>query len=160
MEKYQTIGHRIGASFIDGLVMIPVTFVFTVIGGIAGNGILMNLIPPVFSVLYVVLMHTFHGQTLGKMALKIKVVDDQERPIIFGQAVLRSLPQFAYLLFILTFVSSSKFGPESNTGTFYIFFWIVYVLFYVFDIGLFLINDKHRSLHDFLAKTVVIRTNV
>lgn len=160
MEKYKTVGHRIGASLIDGLVMIPVTFIFGIIGGLVKSGILMNIIPLIISVLYVVLMHTFYGQTLGKMAVKVKVVDDQERPIIFGQAVLRSLPQIAYLFFILTFLNSSQFVPGSNTGTFYSIFWVIYVLFYLIDIGLFIINDKHRSLHDFLAKTIVIRTNV
>lgn len=164
MSKYDTLGARIGAAVLDSLIMIPVTLAVSFLAAFASGfsmigAVLLNVLPAVISLFYVVLMHTFFGQTLGKMAMKVKLVDDSERPVIFGQAVLRSLPQVAYVIFVLTFAGRHDFEIGSTTLTLVALFWILYVLFQLIDIGLFLMNDKHRALHDFIAKTVVIRTD-
>lgn len=100
--QYGTIPHatilrRFGAVFIDGLlVAIPM---YAVIGflvflpatrGQEPNPMLVNLISIPFalaSLIYEALMLQFkNGQTLGKMALKVRVVRPDGSPISTGQA--------------------------------------------------------------------------
>lgn len=95
--QYSTILRRFGAIFLDGLlVIVPM---YAVIGlvvfapisrGEEVNPLLINLISVPFALLslvYEALMLQYkNGQTLGKMALKVRVVRPDGSPISTGQA--------------------------------------------------------------------------
>ena len=112
--EYAGIGRRFAAQFIDGLVtgiptMIIVFFlVFSMVA--AGNKApkvapgmnLWFLIPSAGALIYeAVLLHR-RGQTLGKMALRVKVVRPDGTPITGGQAwgraLSRALLGFLYIV--------------------------------------------------------------
>ncbi len=167
MEKYQTLMPRLFALIIDALIFLPLSFLDNWIKE-------ANLFPVMFSVwllvmnmghpVYSILMHGFYGQTLGKMAMKIKVVDTYEKPITFHHAVLRELPYLSFTFSLMFFampqtsniLEVSNFLPYSaeNIITFLMFVWIFT------NIAVFFVSDKCRALHDFVAGTVVIKTNV
>lgn len=162
MEKYKTLGRRFGAIVLDSFILMPITgvasFIFFFID-LTPNKVISSMIPGFISVFYYILMHAYNGQTFGKMAAKVKVLNDSETPINFGQAVLRSLPQ----LFPVMFAFSSLTANQSDESS--IKFWasIIYglvSLFFILDVIVCLTNEKHRALHDFIAGTIVIKTDV
>ena len=83
-----------------------------------------------FPVFYYVYLHGTCGQTFGKMALKIKVVNEDGTPLDYKKAFLRWL---GYFLCDLTFY--------------------VGYLWAAFD-------HRKQGLHDKVCKTVVVRTDV
>ncbi|MDC2890392.1 RDD family protein [Psychrosphaera algicola] len=77
LEKYQTFGPRIGASIIDSIVVYIVSAILIFIGTGAGGVVesTLQFIDLIQFGIYSVALHTLYGQTLGKMALAVKVVN-------------------------------------------------------------------------------------
>jgi uncharacterized RDD family membrane protein YckC len=104
-------------------------------GGPAGSGfsmanVLRGLFFLAFPVFYYVYLHGTYGQTFGKMAMKIRVVNEDGSPIDHRKAFLRWL---GYFLCDLTF----------NLG----YLWAAF-------------DPRKQGLHDKVCRTVVIRTDV
>ena len=127
---------RFVAVLIDSLVLFVVEFVLGVVAGLVWGGEIaetkvfkgtVTAFMFVFGSVYYVALHTAFGQTLGKMAMKIRVVPLDGGRISAGAAILR---------YIGYFVSGLIVG-------------IGYLM-----AGLR--HDK-RALHDLLAGTRVIR---
>ena len=83
-----------------------------------------------FPIFYYVYLHGTYGQTFGKMALKIKVVNEDETPLDFQKAFLRWL---GYFLCDLTFYIG--------------YLWAAF-------------DPRKQGLHDKVCRTVVVRTDV
>lgn len=168
MDKYNTIGARFVALIIDMIVMIPVSLVpFFLVG--LGNSIkaliIINVIIGAVPVAYNVLMHGYYGQTLGKMAMKVKVFDVSERKMTLTQAVVRSLPQMLPV-FISASYSTAEMSasPENISSRNFLTIAITaaYILYFVWsiaDIIVCLASDKKRSLHDLIAGTIVVKVD-
>ena len=168
MKKYQTFTPRLFALIIDVLIFLPLNLLDSFFMKEASSlPVLLSLWLLVFNMaypVYVILMHGFFGQTLGKMALKVKVVDTFEKPITFHHSILRELPSLAFNFSLMFFAMSQSFNPVENSGfassAGYNTIIILVLVWSIADIAVFLFNDKRRSLHDFIAGTIVIRTNV
>lgn len=172
-KKYQTFGPRFIAAFLDGLVLMLITWLInlailrtdqSVITFILG--ILYNFLP----FLYSTLMHGYNGQTLGKMAMNIRVVSFvSEDKISYFQAFLRdSVPIILMLLsYSILALGTNGFSdrqyidsrtfPATHIAIIIInglnFLWVIIELITM------LMNEKSRAVHDLIAKTVVIRTD-
>lgn len=83
-----------------------------------------------FPIFYYVFLHGSCGQTFGKMALKIKVVNEDGTPLNYRKAFLRWL---GYFLCDLTF----------NVG----YIWAAF-------------DARKQGLHDKVCRTLVVRTDV
>jgi uncharacterized RDD family membrane protein YckC len=116
-----SIGRRFGASFVDGLLMwIPIAMMIAVVGFASATSARVNgvwnfwfLVPSVVAVSYQALMLAARGQTLGKMALKVKVVNVDGSPITTGQAwgreITRAVLGFLYIIdYIPAFFTKEK----------------------------------------------------
>ena len=114
-------------------------------------------------------MHGKYGQTIGKMVTKVKIIDAKtHNPISFRHAIVRdSIPiliiiisevYLAYHLATGTISIDDLINGESGTGAGW-FLWI-FAGWYLAEIITMLTNDKRRALHDFIAGTVVVRTNI
>jgi uncharacterized RDD family membrane protein YckC len=100
MEVGEAFGRRFAASFIDGIIfMIPYGFIFFASIGAAmtnpngpnpamGMGYLFAFL---FSLVYSAGMLAWRGQTLGKMALGIRVVDPDGNHPAYWRAALREI---------------------------------------------------------------------
>ena len=104
-------------------------------GGLTGAGISManvlrGLFFLAFPVFYYVYLHAMDGQTFGKMALKFKVVNEDETPLDYRKAFLRWL---GYFLCDLTFYIG--------------YLWAAF-------------DHRKQGLHDKVCRTVVVRTDM
>lgn len=83
-----------------------------------------------FPVFYYVYLHAMYGQTFGKMALKIQVLNEDGTPLDYRKAFLRWL---GYFLCDLTFYIG--------------YLWAAF-------------DPRKQGLHDKVCKTLVVRTDV
>ena len=98
--------------------------------GFSMANVLRGLFFLTFPVFYYVFLHAVYGQTFGKMALKIQVVNEDGTPLDYRKAFLRWL---GYFLCDLTFYIG--------------YLWAAF-------------DPRKQGLHDKVCKTVVVRTDV
>lgn len=129
---YANFWERFAALFIDGLVLSPINIGMTLLqwaSSHSGFFIVSILLQTFAGMLYFSLMHGSKKQaTLGKMALGIRVICPDGRDVTFGRAIGR---YFASIL--------SQ--------------WTLYVGYLMY----FTDPEEHRTLHDRIAGTRVIR---
>jgi uncharacterized RDD family membrane protein YckC len=88
--RYAGFGPRLGAALVDLLVFIPV--ILLTMWSLATSvylSLILCLPITLFSAAYQILMHGKYGQTLGKMAMKIRVVQLSHEPITYIHAFWR-----------------------------------------------------------------------
>jgi uncharacterized RDD family membrane protein YckC len=138
---------RLGAVLIDGIVHVVVILPLLILafGGWssylakAGTiGVVMTALLQLGSFIVFLLIHGYliktRGQTIGKLALGIKMVRNDESPADFQRlALMRYLPQYAVTAIPLA-------GG----------------LLYVIDV-LFIFRKSKRCLHDDIADTIVVK---
>jgi uncharacterized RDD family membrane protein YckC len=100
MEKYQTVIPRFFAILVDtvivwGIIYLYENFILNTKASIS-IAIIWTIITLIFANVYNIYLTCFYGQTLGKMLMKVKVVDISEIPVTFCQAVLRRLVDFLF----------------------------------------------------------------
>src|SRR5262245_35296525 len=165
-DKYHTGVRRFFAGMIDGLVLSMTI-------GLLDFWMFSLDLPTILTVLwllirnsanyvYSVMMHGYYGQTLGKMACRVKVLDISERPITMMQAFLRDsviigitvISSAISLNLLLTGggIQSTNFQNLQMVIAFASFAW------FMAEILTMLTNKKRRAVHDFIAGTVVVRT--
>lgn len=164
MEKYKTFLPRLVALLIDSFIMLPI--------GILDDWFRQAEFPPLFFYIwipvsslvfpvYMIMMHASFGQTLGKMAMNVKVLDLSEKPLKFKQAIWRETPQLVFNIWTI-FLGIGFLGqsPEAeNVKMSYGVFGTFAMIWGLADIVAFFSNDKKRALHDFIAGTVVVKMN-
>jgi len=167
-SKYKTFWRRFGAGLIDGLIFLPLGFI---------DPWKYSQHIPIFLLVtwflfhetvwyfYSVLMHGRYGQTLGKMACKIKVIDKSEsRPITYRQAIFRDS-----LLIIVGIILSMNMLPDVLQGKdpykmtdpkqilFFAFWMSISLLWFAAELITMLTNKKRRAIHDYIASSVVVK---
>lgn len=169
---------RFGCMFLDGLIMwavsvaliLPASFLLGV--GAAGFftpdttetaamflGAGSTLISTLIGVLYFTLMHAHRGQSVGKMAGRIKLVQYDGNPVTTGQAFWRAMlytglnfiPAFFMLFAIVSLALAEALSMIANTAV--AVFFIVNVIFALLD------SQRQRALHDRITGTRVIMTH-
>jgi uncharacterized RDD family membrane protein YckC len=146
---------RVGAALIDGLIIgVGALLILVLFGAIFSVGffasdetgvasvvvglLVGSLAVAIVSLLYAPLMMArTDGKTLGRMALGIRVVRANGRPVTFGYAMLREVVVKALLF---GFLSSLTAGLAS----------LLDVLWPLWD-------DENRALHDFIVDSRVVR---
>jgi len=176
-SKYLTFWPRFCAGSIDSLVLWPASALTTLLSycNWPAEGLLpVYVVLALSSTIYSIVLHTKYGQTVGKMVCKVRVVDwKTEGPIHFHQALLRDAVPLIMLgalfgyqsLRVITgkvtvgrLVQPEKLHDFSNMSP-WLFFGIP-MIWFVLEIVTMLTNDQRRALHDFIAGTVVVRTNM
>lgn len=167
MKKYSTFWPRFWAVTIDGIMFSIILYIECLVFGVEFNTkdqFLQALNAVQFSI-YVILMHGYFGQTLGKKAMKLKVLNhDTETDINIKQALIRESVNLALNVFwvsiILLIVLSFKMSGTVFHGLYYamIIFSILSAVWGVSEFVTMLFNDKRRAIHDYIGKTVVVRT--
>src|SRR5215475_9628908 len=162
--KYHTGVRRFFAGIIDGFVLsmtigLLSIWVYSLDGPLILTALWL-LITNSSNYIYSVLMHGYYGQTLGKMACGIKVLDISERPITMLQAFLRDSVIIGINI-ISSAISLNEFITEGGTqsSNFQIVQMVIAFAsfaWFVAEILTMLTNKKRRAVHDFIAGTVVV----
>jgi uncharacterized RDD family membrane protein YckC len=172
-ERYSTFGPRFWTGAVDSLVLCPITLIpeALLLRNIPkGLGASLMLVQSLAWLVYTVVMHARYGQTVGKMVTKVRVVDFQtEGGISWRQAWLRegipmilSLGCLGYEVFSLLTGRATPGAIASGelvTTKPYQLMSVLPGLWFLAEVVTMLTNEKRRALHDFIAGTVVIRTN-
>jgi uncharacterized RDD family membrane protein YckC len=172
-ERYSTFGPRFCSGFVDGCVLWPVGFAIVLLYElelpVAVVAVLMAANNLAWLV-YTIWMHGKRGQTVGKMVCKVQVVDHAtEQSISYRQACIREgIPMVLsvglisydiYVFYTENVAAASGMPVDERNST---AFWLLAslpLLWYFAEVITMLTNEKRRALHDFLAGTVVVRTN-
>jgi uncharacterized RDD family membrane protein YckC len=164
-EKYQTGLKRIWAAIVDGIVFMPFLLVDRFLISPTTNEYLIiswqtfTVFIPIF---YSIIAHYKYGQTIGKWVACVKVLDISEtKTINLQQSILRDsfyltieLIGFFYFIFMVLKNGDTQYfydGFNDFAGTPFLI-WTLLELITMFT------NNKKRAIHDFLAKSVVVRT--
>ena len=167
MRKYDTFWPRCFAGFVDGLIFMPIG-VLDAFLGVPERGpfviIAWNVVIYTVGWLYSVLFHARYGQTLGKMAARVKVLDlSEERIPTIRQAFIRDIGYIVLntlsLLYLIYLVTAGRSGPGAEESS------VPAQILGCASLGWFLLevismatNEKRRAFHDYIAGTVVVRT--
>lgn len=173
--RYRTFGPRFWTGVVDTCVFLPVSFTASFL-------LLLNLprflaailviIQNLAWLVYTVAMHARYGQTIGKMVTKVRVIDSRtEGRISWGQAWLREGAPLFLSLGLVGYqayaIISGQLTPSAveNGQTFNengptLWLSLVPGFWFIAEVLTMLTNRKRRALHDFIAGTVVVRTNI
>ncbi|CAN5276545.1 hypothetical protein BH10PAT2_BH10PAT2_2580 [soil metagenome] len=103
--KYSSLGKRFAAVVLDEILsFIIIGFIIGLTGNTTADGSVMSSTPALltfaFTLAYFVGMEGSKGQTLGKMALKMKVVKEDGSAISYKEALIRQVLKVIDFLFI------------------------------------------------------------
>lgn len=172
--RYQTFGPRFWTGSVDNCVLWPIGFLTFALKDVAMPSALFAVVIVIQNLawlVYAVVMHAKYGQTYGKMVCKVKVVDHRtEGPLTFNQALIREgIPMILSLGIIgyeISLILSGKLSQKQVAAgdvAAHELFWLLAalpLLWYFAEVATMLTNRKSRALHDFIAGTVVVRTNI
>lgn len=176
-KMYKTFWPRLGASIIDSVILYPLSFglvflsysIDLTVSAYFYLGLSVNAI--IF--FYYIYLHGKYGQTVGKALCKVRILDFKSgKKISYYQALLRDivpmLIQVALFSLVIIEVTAAQTGSEiidlqndnifkqkkNSVTDFILFFW------FIIEMITMLTNSKRRALHDYIAGTVVFRTNI
>src|SRR5215213_1492372 len=119
MEKYQTLFPRLTAIILDIILLLPLAIFEQLIKSAefspASKWALFFIINSA-QIIYFIVMHGLYGQTVGKMLMKVKVLNFSEAKINFRQAIIRDLPQILFIIGSSVFLyplSLNEIDPNS-----------------------------------------------
>lgn len=164
-EKYRTFWPRFFAPAIDSLVLWP--FLWGCQLALAR----LHLAAPVrtflalaactLPYLYAIYFHGRCGQTPGKRACKVKVVHvDGEGPITYAAALIRDAIPLALSVAVFFGLPGAPPVPTGHPAPGSVYLLVIALAWIWAEVITMLFNPRRRAVHDFLAQTVVIRTNV
>lgn len=171
---FASVWRRSCAGIIDFLLVAVFMTVFSILAN-SSKSTAYVLLPLMWGtiLLYPVVLHKKFGATLGKLAMGVRVTCTDTRPISWGRSFARSAVDLTFSAYWMTLVLPATFAlppdtfqgqhwgdlfqtvkqqfPESyETTELYMAAW------YYVDFLTMLFNRKRRTLHDFIAGTVVI----
>lgn len=179
-HRYKTFWARILASWTDGLALMPAGILFsyllhpetTLWEAARWLAVIVFVSDNIYSWFYSIFMHGRWGQTVGKMVTRVRVVDaETEEPISYRKAFLRDAVPI-----LLVFPLHARSLYQLMTGAEYpeiqsnldlsapagAIAWTTFItlIWWFAEIVTMLTNEKRRAIHDFIAGTVVVRTNI
>ena len=165
IQKYQTGFKRLGAAFIDGIVFTPFILIHQWLIERTNNTFLLislTIFTPFLTLFYSIFAHYKYGQTIGKWVVGVKVLDVSETKMLtLRQSILRDsfyltieIIGLLYFTFLVLQTGQTEYILDDyrNFADQPILWWTIIELITM------LTNSKKRAVHDFLAKSVVIRT--
>jgi uncharacterized RDD family membrane protein YckC len=172
-DRYRTFWPRFWAESVDALALWPLTLASAMASSAGASNEALVVVSGVVSAavfVYTAVMHGRVGQTVGKMAVKVQVVDARTGDrISWRQAFIReSIPLGMTLILIALLLvtpgtdvqaldAAATDVPPLSAGA-----WLLLalpMLWFAAEVVTMLTNSRRRALHDFVAGTVVVRTN-
>lgn len=167
---YADFGQRWMAGFLDTLVLVPVYAAFRLLLGQDPAGHMLALCVWVLgNYAYRIGFTAATGQTPGKMLMGIQVRRADGRTVGLGEASLRYVPEMVFgaaILLMMSLITSNPGGLETlddgaragmmGAALVVGVLQILYPAYLLGEVISFYATPRHRTLHDFLASTVVV----
>ena len=166
MIRYNTFWPRFWGGLVDGILFLPMAFIDSrLLDPARPAAVILGWAAVSCSAfwLYSVCMHARYGQTLGKMATGVKVLDvSEDGTPSLRQAFLRDIgsvviSSLAYLYLVQLVVNGRYAEGAQVNETPGMILSIAALAWFALEILTMLTNPKRRALHDFIAGTVVIK---
>ena len=175
--EYGGFWRRFGAVFLDGLILLPITLLAFFGLGFSRLYYFYYFVPGlIFTAFYYMYLVMRNGATPGKRILNMRIVMVDGAPVTPKAAILRNVVEWAFgagstlaLGLAGLSVTDAEFGPLGYLQKVQLLSahapkWnmlAAYGVYAWFAAGalVMLSNPKRRGVHDFLAGTVVIRTD-
>jgi uncharacterized RDD family membrane protein YckC len=167
--KHETasIQQRVLALFIDVLIILALLYLFKQIGTAQWNKKYFKLISAIIYMVYKPLLEYILGATIGKILLGLKVVNYQYKKPSLGAILLRNISLivengYKISLILVHNRAFKKKHYNLNIENFKKdspFHWVAVVMvgFYLIDFMVMVFQSRHQSLHDLLARTIVVK---
>ena len=127
---------------------------------VSSYGVVSRSISVVASIIYFVIIQYFlKGQTIGKKILKLRVVSNKDKELNIGHYFVRSLILNNIIFSIILIVGVYLFGKNGYYNLSMVVSYLQLLVMSVIILMVVLRRDN-RGLHDFLAGTKVISTEV
>src|SRR5687767_6350524 len=167
MNRYNTVGKRFWAGVVDGLIFLPIGFLELWIFSIGTSKMLLImwlLVSYPAGWLYTVIMHGIYGQTVGKMVTGVKVLDvSEDRQITMRQSFLRESVVIIFNTVLLAYAIYFTLNDVPRDGNELANIDTVVIIganvWFFAEIISCLSNYKRRAIHDYIAGTVVVRSD-
>jgi len=163
-SRYKTFWPRIMASIIDVIILYPIGLIMSFVykSGLPFTVFVAFILDICTTLAYSIYLHGYYGQTVGKWLMKVRVLSLDETHLSMRQAVLRDSIGIAFNVVLLAYATGpilSGISPDSHEFGRHIPATIFNVAFVVFalEVITMLTNKKRRSLHDYIAGSVVVR---
>jgi uncharacterized RDD family membrane protein YckC len=172
---YAGFWRRFGAFWVDALILTPLVLLILYINNAGRLNILYTLIPNyIFFIFYHIYCVKRWGGTPGKLILKIKIININGNPVGWKEAILRhlvdlllGLPATLAMIIVMFGMTDDQFilmtFHERQKWIFeHMPFWYkpsrwINQIWIFSEFIVLLCNDRKRALHDFIAKTAVIK---
>ena len=170
---YSSFGRRLGAYLIDFLLLSPlIALQIWASGHSISMAILSTVLVSVAFIGYRVYCHAIWGQTVGKRVVKLRVVRLSGEAIGWRESLLRSSVEMLFTvltlsaqLIALAAIPAAEFAmldmvQQNSNLQVYTPAWSSHVMtlsgiWYIASLIALFVNDQRRTLHDFIAGTVV-----
>lgn len=127
---------------------------------VSSYGVVSRSISVVASIIYFVIIQYFlKGQTIGKKILKLRVVSNKDKELNIGHYFVRSLILNNIIFSIILIVGVYLFGKNGYYNLSMVVSYLQLLVMSVIILMVVLRRDN-RGLHDFVASTKVISTEV
>ena len=161
VERYATLGQRIGGLFVDQLLLTLIAVVVGVITAFVATDRVDNIRNgcAAASAGYYIYFHWRSGQTVGKAQMESQVVCFSSRGLIsFRQSLVRG--GIAQLIGISVLLLLFVMGYDWSTDIQFIGLVLptVVTAWALANIISIIVSTENRALHDYIAGTVVINT--
>ena len=172
--RYTYIGFwpRFGALLIDGLILFVVSYFLKLPLEELDNELVVLIVTAIVPLFYNLFLEYKYAATLGKMLLKIKIVNYELQPPNLSNIILRNIIyiglQFVsfgkdlYNYFQAQTFALSEFDGLSSYFTPIVIAGLIYsagvFVIYIIEVVFLLNDEKHRALHDRIGKTYVVKS--
>lgn len=172
--QYSYVGFwpRFGALFIDAIILWVFNYLLGFPLSELDNNLVVIILTAAIPLFYNLFLEYKYGATLGKMLLKIKIVNYELQPPTINNIVLRNIiyigVQFvSFGTDLNNYFKSQSSDPFGFTG-FDSFFTPAIIIGLIYSAGVFVIyiielvflltDPKYRALHDRIGKTYVVKS--
>ncbi len=157
-QRYETFGPRLGAGFLEAFSLAPVSALISQIQfpGESPWRLIFEAGVGLFYSAFAAAMLTMRGQTAGKWLCRVQVRDVGEGPLRPWQAMIREGAHLLFTIGVLPFLlirqAAGTLTPEAE-----LMISSPLLIWALLEIITMLSNKKRRALHDYLARSVVVR---
>ena len=165
-KRYRTFWCRAAPAVVDFLVLLPMGVFLLWAGPRATSPVILiplYVLNAGTALAYSVVLHARYGQTLGKRAAHVRVIDLSGARIGVRQAVYRDSPWLALALTDIVWATQrilqgkNPFKME-DLGLIPFALAAAQVIWLIAELITMLTNRRRRAVHDWIASTLVIRT--